>query len=92
LTRSKGAKIAVNISPLQVKNAGILPVIVQALIGSACDLQMSTTAEGVESAEQAFQLRKMNCSEGQGNFIRAPKTAAEIASLTRDRQLGDCGW
>ena len=55
--------------------------IVKALIGLACDLRMSTTAEGVENEEQLIQLKTMNCSEAQGNFIGAPKTAAEIAEL-----------
>jgi diguanylate cyclase (GGDEF)-like protein len=55
--------------------------IVKALIGLASDLKMSTTAEGVENAEQLSQLRKMNCSEAQGIFIGTPKTAAEIAEL-----------
>ncbi len=55
--------------------------IVKAMIGLACDLRMNTTAEGVENAEQLFQLRKLNCSEAQGYFIGMPKTAAEIAEL-----------
>jgi diguanylate cyclase (GGDEF)-like protein len=55
--------------------------IVKALIGLASNLRMSTTAEGVETAEQLFQLRTMNCSEAQGNFIGTPKTAAEIAKF-----------
>ena len=55
--------------------------IVKALIGLANDLKMSTTAEGIENAEQLSQLRKMNCSEGQGYFIGVPKTAAEIDEI-----------
>jgi EAL domain-containing protein (putative c-di-GMP-specific phosphodiesterase class I) len=58
-----------------------LAAIVKVLIGLASDLRMSATAEGIEDAEQLIQLRIMNCSEGQGNYIGVPKTAEEIAEI-----------
>jgi len=44
---------------------------------------MTTTAEGVETAEQQQRLRELGCSEMQGHLFSAPKPAAEIRQLLR---------
>lgn len=40
--------------------------VVRAVIGIARDLRLSVIAEGIETAEQAKQLRLLGCREGQG--------------------------
>jgi EAL domain-containing protein (putative c-di-GMP-specific phosphodiesterase class I) len=44
-------------------------------------LGMATTAEGVETDEQAEQVRAEGCTEMQGYFICPPSPASEIARL-----------
>ena len=57
--------------------------IVQAVVNIAADRRMTTTAEGVETAEQRQRLRELGCSEMQGYLFSAPKPAAEIRQLLR---------
>jgi EAL domain-containing protein (putative c-di-GMP-specific phosphodiesterase class I) len=49
---------------------------------------MTTTAEGVETAEQRELLRALGCSEMQGYLFSAPKPAAEIRDLLFAHQPG----
>ena len=42
---------------------------------------MTTTAEGVETAEQQRILRKLGCSEMQGYLFSPPKSADAIADM-----------
>ena len=55
----------------------------QAVVNIAADRRMTTTAEGVETAEQRQRLRALGCSEMQGYLFSAPKPAAEIRQLLR---------
>ena len=55
--------------------------IVQAVVNIATERCMTTTAEGVETAQQRDLLRKLGCSEMQGYLFSAPKPAAEIRPL-----------
>ena len=57
--------------------------IVEAVVNIAADRRMTTTAEGVETAEQRQRLRELGCSEMQGYLFSAPKPAAEIRQLLR---------
>jgi EAL domain-containing protein (putative c-di-GMP-specific phosphodiesterase class I) len=52
--------------------------IVQAIITLANSLNMTTTAEGVETEQQAEALRAMGCIEMQGYLFSRPKAAHEI--------------
>jgi EAL domain-containing protein (putative c-di-GMP-specific phosphodiesterase class I) len=52
-------------------------------VNIADDRRMTTTAEGVETAEQRQRLRELGCSEMQGYLFSAPKPAAEIRQLLR---------
>ena len=52
--------------------------IVQAIITLANSLNMTTTAEGVETEQQAQALRAMGCIEMQGYLFSRPKAAHEI--------------
>ena len=62
--------------------------IVQAVVNIAAERHMTTTAEGVETAQQQELLRALGCSEMQGYLFSAPKPAAEIRSLLFAHQPG----
>ncbi|HUB46695.1 MAG TPA: EAL domain-containing protein [Acetobacteraceae bacterium] len=55
--------------------------IVRAIIGLGDNLGISTTAEGVETAQQFAQVRQKGCTEVQGFFISPPRPASEVAEL-----------
>src|SRR5262249_61403652 len=57
--------------------------IVQAVVNIASALNMTTTAEGVETEAQRELLRKLGCTEMQGYLFSAPKPGAEISKLFR---------
>jgi diguanylate cyclase (GGDEF)-like protein len=58
-------------------------MIVRAITGLGRNLGITTTAEGVETAEQLAQIRREGCTEVQGYFISPARPAAEIAALLR---------
>ncbi len=53
----------------------------------AQSLEMSTTAEGVETAEQADMIREMGCTKIQGYYFGRPMTATEAHSLVVKRRV-----
>ena len=55
--------------------------IVQAVTRLARALNIPTTAEGIETAEQLELLRAAGCTEFQGYLFSKPKPAADIARL-----------
>lgn len=55
--------------------------IVRSVIGLGQSLKMVTTAEGVETAEQARFLRREGCQQVQGYFYSRPLPLAEMAAL-----------
>ncbi len=57
--------------------------IVRAVVAMAQSLEMSTTAEGVETAEQAEMLRKLGCSKIQGFHFGRPMPAEDVEKLFR---------
>jgi diguanylate cyclase (GGDEF)-like protein/PAS domain S-box-containing protein len=64
--------------------------IVQAVVNIAAERRMTTTAEGVETAQQRDLLRELGCAEMQGYLFSPPKPAAEIrAMLMEQRDGGD---
>jgi len=52
--------------------------IVQAIVGIAAALKMTTTAEGVETEAQRELLRQLGCTDMQGYLFSAPKPASEV--------------
>jgi diguanylate cyclase (GGDEF)-like protein len=52
--------------------------IIRAIMSLATSLGMTTTAEGVEDAEQLQRLKDEGCMEAQGYLFGAPRPAAEI--------------
>ena len=55
--------------------------IVQAVVNIAATLDMTTTAEGVETQAQRDMLRKLGCTEMQGYLFSAPKPGADVKRL-----------
>jgi predicted signal transduction protein with EAL and GGDEF domain len=64
------------------------PAIMQAILTLAVSLNMTTTAEGVESEWQAELLRAMGCVEMQGFLFSPAKPRHEIAQLLATRGSG----
>ena len=55
--------------------------IVQAVVNIATALNMTTVAEGVETAAQRELLRDLGCTEMQGYLFSAPKPGDEVKHL-----------
>jgi len=55
--------------------------IIRAVVAMAQSLDMATTAEGVETAEQAVMVREMGCTKIQGYYFGRPMPAAEARAL-----------
>jgi predicted signal transduction protein with EAL and GGDEF domain len=55
--------------------------IVSAVVGLGHSLDMTTTAEGVETCEQYEALRELGCREGQGYLYSPPVPAGEVGAI-----------
>lgn len=55
--------------------------IIEAIVTIAHQLKMDVTAEGVETAEQLAQLRKLKCRFGQGYLFSRPVDSAAAETL-----------
>jgi EAL domain-containing protein (putative c-di-GMP-specific phosphodiesterase class I) len=55
--------------------------IVRAVVDIAAERDMTTTAEGVETAEQQRILRELGCSEMQGYLFSPPKPAEAVRDM-----------
>jgi diguanylate cyclase (GGDEF)-like protein len=62
--------------------------IVQATISMAASMNMTTTAEGVETKEQLAKIRALGCTEMQGYLFSRPLCGEDLARLFRTR-LGE---
>jgi EAL domain-containing protein (putative c-di-GMP-specific phosphodiesterase class I) len=62
--------------------------IVDALISLATVLGMGVIAEGVETQEQAENLRALNCHVAQG-FLFSKPVPPEVAQALLERESGD---
>ena len=54
--------------------------------GMAQSLEMSTPAEGVETAEQAQMIRDMGCTKIQGYYFGRPMAPTDAHSLVVKRR------
>ena len=63
--------------------------IVHAILNLAKSLKMTTTAEGVETADQQKLLQAAGCNEMQGYLFSPPRRAAEIAELFGSQRRPD---
>ena len=59
----------------------------KAIVSMADALDISTVAEGVETAEQLHALQTLACDEVQGHFVSRPVPASEMAALMIKRFL-----
>ncbi|MBD2530940.1 amino acid permease [Nostoc flagelliforme FACHB-838] len=55
--------------------------IIRAIVTLAHNLNMSVTAEGIETVEQLAQLKALQCDYGQGYFFLPPMGCAEVEIL-----------
>ncbi len=60
--------------------------IIRAVVAMARSLDMTTTAEGVEDAEQAALIRELGCTKIQGYYFGRPMKAVEARSLVVKRR------
>jgi diguanylate cyclase (GGDEF)-like protein len=60
--------------------------IVRAILSLAAGLSMNVTAEGIETADQADQLKGLACEFGQGFFFNRPLTDADARELLRKQK------
>jgi diguanylate cyclase (GGDEF)-like protein/PAS domain S-box-containing protein len=66
--------------------------IIQALLSLASSLELRAVVEGVETAEQARELRALGCDYGQGYFFARPEPAEAIERLLQTgRVVFDAG-
>jgi EAL domain-containing protein (putative c-di-GMP-specific phosphodiesterase class I) len=65
--------------------------IVKSVIGLGQSLNMVTTAEGVETPEQAEFLRQEGCDQVQGYYFSKPVTAPELSTFI-ERWDGARAW
>ena len=61
--------------------------IVQSIIALAKSLNLSVTAEGIETSAQELELKTMTCTNGQGYLFSKPVPQAAIGALLRAPQL-----
>ena len=57
--------------------------IINAVVAMAKSLNMTTTAEGVETGEEAELIRNLGCDKIQGFYFGRPMTAADASGLFR---------
>ncbi|MEH2249063.1 amino acid permease [Nostoc sp.] len=55
--------------------------IIRAIVTLAHNLNMSVTAEGIETVEQLAELKALQCDHGQGYFFLPPMGSAEVEIL-----------
>ncbi|MBA2450028.1 MAG: EAL domain-containing protein [Chloroflexi bacterium] len=55
--------------------------IVRSVIALATGLQLTVTAEGIETAQQLGELQALGCDHGQGYFLARPAAEAAIRTL-----------
>jgi diguanylate cyclase (GGDEF)-like protein/PAS domain S-box-containing protein len=60
--------------------------IIRAVVAMADSLEMATTAEGVESAEEAELVRRLGCTKIQGYYFGRPMRAEDALQLFRRRR------
>ena len=69
-----------------VKDSPESLAIIRAVVAMAQSLEMSTTAEGVETADQADLIRELGCTKIQGYYFGRPMNATEAHSLVVKRR------
>lgn len=65
--------------------------IIRAVVAMAESLEMSTTAEGVETEQELELIRQLGCRKIQGYYFGRPMPAEEAQNLFAERRLGQLG-
>ena len=66
--------------------------IIRAVVAMADSLEMSTTAEGVETEEELATVRRLGCKKIQGFYYGRPMASADVSQLfTRQKRFYDVG-
>ncbi len=73
-----------------VGNAESLAII-RAVVAMADSLEMSTTAEGVETEKELAMIRELGCKKIQGYYFGRPMPAADARALFRTQPLRQVG-
>jgi EAL domain-containing protein (putative c-di-GMP-specific phosphodiesterase class I) len=55
--------------------------LVSAMVAMGSALGLSVVAEGVETVEQAAELRRLGCSTAQGYLFSAPQPASALGAI-----------
>jgi diguanylate cyclase (GGDEF)-like protein len=66
--------------------------IVGALVGLTRGLKMTLTAEGVDTSQQALQLKALGCAEAQGYYFAPPLPADRVRTLLSMSRGGIANW
>jgi EAL domain-containing protein (putative c-di-GMP-specific phosphodiesterase class I) len=66
-------------------------VIIRAVMMLSEALNKVVIAEGIETADQAWMLKMMGCTVGQGYHFGRPKSAAEMRASLLERHSSDDG-
>lgn len=59
--------------------------IIRAVVAMAQSLEMTTTAEGVETPEQAKLIRELGCDKIQGYYFGRPMSAEDAGKIFAER-------
>ena len=62
------------------------PAIVESILALARTLKTGVVAEGVESAMQAQELRRLGCRHAQGYFFSPPISSPRVEQMLADRR------
>jgi diguanylate cyclase (GGDEF)-like protein/PAS domain S-box-containing protein len=66
---------------LGIGGGGEATGLVQAILGMARTLRMSTVAEGIEDVDQLCELAELGCDNGQGYLLSRPVPADQLTEL-----------
>ncbi len=72
-----------NADALKVDLRAVSDASLPGIFEQARKLQLSLSAEGIESMEQLSSLRKYGCTEGQGYYFSKPVSVEEFLEMTR---------
>jgi hypothetical protein len=62
------------------------PAIVESILALARTLKTGVVAEGVESAMQAQELKRLGCRHAQGYFFSPPISSPRVEQMLADRK------
>ncbi len=81
------------ISTLKIDRSFISPIqedgsnteIVETIVMLARNMRMSVIAEGVETAAQVEQLKRLNCEEAQGYYFSQPMSFEDVQEFLHEK-------